>query len=316
MSYNAHPRRIQQIEQLLTTVVACRGIVKYNLPLNDEQKRELLSDIDIAVDILRSHLTSDTPSATDHTISIAPPSSQPYQPPHSTPALFTEQDTNAHEGVVQRNSHEQQALLDLYRMYHSFINVQQNFNLNTFIMRFNDVMSILHDLQSVTDCSYGEFHVQDAEAFEDIVQRIRVFIADLYSIFMEFLRALSETLQKYNVQLDTEKLTSLSTQQHRDEPLLQAPACELTSLFSVYQAHQRLNEKRGLMVRRISEAAAFLEFLKEGQSGDGDTHISKRDEILLQLNNVGRLLQELSHLLTDYEKATATLLFRCNPRRV
>jgi hypothetical protein len=296
----------QQIEHLLTTVVTCRSVVKYNLPLSDEQKHDLMGDIDTALEVLRSFLVPAPASAAAPVASPSPWPAASQSGYLSVPPLS--EDTVPQECFVPSEIAEPKALSDLYRMYHALLSAKQPININTFVVRFNDAMTMLHEIQQRIEVHYGRPQEHEGMTFEETLHRVRVFIADLYYIFMEFIRALSDILQKHNVQLDTEKLTTLSVEQRGMESVVPTPTRDLAPLFGVYEAHQRLNEKRGLMSGRIGDAAAFLEFLKE--SLNGEAKINKQDEILFQIHQVGTLLRELSRLLGDYEQATATLFVR------
>ncbi len=299
MSYEAQSDHIQQFELLMTTVFTCRSIVKYNLTVGEEQKKELLADIDTSLEVLRSYLLTD-PSK---------PALLPSQPTDSSPALYPVEDAILYpvEDAIVPSEHasddnEQQMLQALYKMYHAYMNANQNNSINTFVSRFNDAMLTIQEIQRVVEHSYpaNGIYTRDSTV-EEPLHRVKAFVADIYYIFMEFMRVLSETLQRNNVQLDTEELSSLPGEQAVDEKLPLQP--NLTNLFGAYEAHQRLSQKRGVVAARIADAAAFLEFLKEGFGSD----VNQRDEILSQLNNVIRLLHDVSRLIADYEKAAATL---------
>jgi len=292
MSYEAQSSDAHQLELLMTTVFTCRSVVKYNLTLGEEPKKELLADIDTSLEVLRSYLLTDAKAA-----------SLPPQPTNSSSILSPVQDTLVPSDHAA-NDNEQQILQALYKMYHAYMSMNQNKNLSTFVSRFNDAMATIQEIQRVVERNYqaSDFYTRDTSA-EEPLHRVKVFIADLYYIFMEFMRVLSETLQQNNVQLDTEKLSSLQSGQAADEKL--PSQYNLVSLLGAYEAHQRLSQKRGVVAARIAEATAFLEFLKEGLGADAN----QRDEILSQLNSVIRLLHELSRLVADYEKAAATLFY-------
>jgi oligoribonuclease (3'-5' exoribonuclease) len=51
-----------------------------------------------------------------------------------------------------------------------------------------------------------------------------------------------------------------------------------------------------VIATRITDATAFLEFLKESLAAD----LNRRDEFLSQLNNITQLLHELSCLVADF----------------
>lgn len=304
MSHNTHEYHVQQIEQLITTVATCRGVVKYNLALNDEQKKELLTDIDQALEILRVHLIN---SQSAQPVQQAPQPTTPTQTDALAPAFSSPGSSYGFDNLqvppsVSPQSEEQQKLQALYRMYRSYLDMNQNNNISTFVTRFNEAMATINDIQHMSTPDSHSLYSR-SNPIEEQLQSIRVFIADLYYIFMEFMRALSDTLQQNNVQLDTEKLRSLPGERSGAiNKTLQQPQ-QLISLFDVYASHQKIQEKRGQLNGRIGDATAFLEFLKEGINAEAN----KREEILSQLNNIIRLIQELSYLLTNYEQATATI---------
>ncbi len=156
-------------------------------------------------------------------------------------------------------------------------------------------MTTIQEIQRIVERgSQANDRYTRTSSVEEPLHRVTVFVADLYYIFMEFMRVLSETLQQNDVQIDTEKLRSLPSKQavHEKMPSQYNPV----SLFGVYEAHQRLEQNRGVIAARIVDATAFLEFLKEGLDGNAN----QRDEILSQVNNIIRLLHELSWLVTDY----------------
>ena len=290
MSYEVQPHHIQQFELLMATVFTCRSIVKYNLTLGEEQKKELLADIDTSLEVVRSYLLTN-PSKT------VPLSSQPADP---SPVLSPVEDA-APNGNAS-NDNEQPMLQALYKMYHAYMSINKNNNLVTFVSRFNNVMATIQEIQRMAEHGYlaNSFYARSS-SIDEPLNIVKAFIADIYYAFMEFMRVLSETLQKNNVQLDTEKLSSLQGKQAVDEEL--PSQCNLASLLGVYEAHQQLSQKRGVAAARIVDATAFLEFLKEGLG----TNVNQHDEILSQLNSVIRLLHDVSGLVTDYEKAAATL---------
>lgn len=280
----------QQFELLMTTLFTCRSVVKYNLTLGEEQKKDILTDIDTSLEVVRSSLLT-SPSINVTTASISP------LPANSPPILSLSEETMAPSDIVS-NDNEQHILQNLYRMYHSYIDTNQDKSLTAFVSRFNDAIETIQEIQRTVEYNYQDTR---KTSIEEPFHRVKVFVADLYYIFMEFMRVVSEILQQNNVQLDTEKLNSLQGERTVDEkPPSQH---DLASLCGAYEAHQRLNENRGVIAARIADATAFLEFLKEGLGTD----VNRRDAFVLQLDNVIRLLHELSRLVTDYEKAAATL---------
>lgn len=292
MAYDSPSDHARHFEQLMTTVITCRSVFKYNLTLNNEQKHDLLQDLDQALDLLRLHML--TGSSTPATV----------EPPVEVIAK-TEITPQAAIITYQNEKNDPQTLLALYQMYHSFLDINQHTNMNAFVDRFNDAMVTLRDVQQVIVNNYTSSDLyRGAAPLEEALQSIRVFITDLYYIFMEFMRALSTTLQRNNVYLDTEKLQTIASE-HADGKKTERNTMGL--LLGAYGEHQRLNEKRGLTTRRLGDATTFLEFLKESMSDD--TSLNRREEILSQLTGITRLLKDVAHLLANYEKAAAVFFF-------
>lgn len=292
MSYDA-----QQFEQIMTTVFTCRSVVKYNLVLNEEQKSDLLADIDSALEMLRSYLITGPAPETSTARPSLPQAGPPTTPTSSLLAVSIPKNEPAH------GEREAQTLQALYKMYYAYLDMKQNPNINTFVTRFNDVMSAINDMQQTVENSYGRYDAYARDAsLEESLQHIKMFITDLYTMFMEFIRVLSEVLQQNNVQLDTEKLSSMQNEAlHVEKRLTQR---DLLPLLHIYEAQRQLNARRGYIVNRVNDATALLEFLKE--SLHPATH--KREEIVMQVYNVTKLLHELSRFLTDYERAISSLL--------
>src|SRR5579884_1163028 len=121
MEYDEEKQHSKQVEHLMTTVIACRSMLKYNLPLSDEQKYDLLNDIDTALDILRVFLAPAPPP-------ISAPIPIPFPSPsapraisqsHCVPTVPLKEDTCPYESVIPSGDHERHTLDALYRMYHS-----------------------------------------------------------------------------------------------------------------------------------------------------------------------------------------------------
>jgi len=270
----------------MTTVFTCRSVVKYGLTLGEGQKKELLADIDTSLEVLRSYLLTG-PSMPTNTASLQ------AQPANFSSVLSLSEDAIV-PGDVVTNNNERQILQDLYKMYHAYMSVDRDKNLATFVSRFNDAMVTIHEIQRTVERSYqSNESYRRTSSREEPFQRVKVFMADLYYIFMEFMRVLSEILQKNNVQLDTEELRL--SQDGRNIDGRQLSQYNLGSLFGISEAHQRLRRKRDVIVARITEATAFLEFLKESLGTD----LNRRDEFLSQLDTIIGLLHELSCLIAD-----------------
>ncbi|GHO83365.1 hypothetical protein [Dictyobacter formicarum] len=300
MSYDASRH---QFEHIIATIFTCRSVVKYNLTLSENQKSELLDDIDTALEVLRTQLiTTTSPELEKVTVPRSQNKGMLVSVTGSEPAIQKKEST----GIDQ-------TLQALYRMYHIYLDTQQTTNINTFVTRFNDIMTILNDLQRLIEANYSSYETFVYQISpDDPLQRIRVFIADLYYIFMEFVRLLSEVLQQNNVHLDTDKLTSMQgdpdiklLSSYRDdfEEEHTGAHYDFTSLAHVYASHQQLDKIKHLS-NQVADSTAFLEFLKEN-IGTG-TH--KRDEIAAKITLAVQLLADMQGLLLEYGHAASFLL--------
>ncbi|MBO0780263.1 MAG: hypothetical protein J2P37_15670 [Ktedonobacteraceae bacterium] len=281
----------QQFDQLLDTFVACRSAVRYNSTLSEEHKRALIADIDQAVRFLRSYLVARAPldgytNTSPHLQTGIPPS-----------PVATQQEWQA--PYEQAKDIEDSKLRTLYRFYHTYLNMQQNNNVEAFVTRFNGVMAAINEMQSMLE------YTQRSQSATHPLEQVTSFIADLYYMFVELLRALSETLEDNDTHIDTEELELSGLQGHfagytgvSRWPQLLIP------LIKTYEMHQRLNMQLGRLTHRISDTTAFLEFLEERLNIEQE----KREAIIKQLNSTSRLLKDLSLLLVDYEIAAAIVL--------
>jgi hypothetical protein len=303
MSQDASMPHTQPLEQVIATIFACRSVVKYNLTLSEEQKHVLLDDIDSAVDVLRSQMipSSSLPPEVDGN-TIATHASGKIELVPFTPD--TPKEASIDDGGWQ-------TLQALYRMYHTYLNSQQGISISTFVRRFNDVMTIINEVQQFITShagSYEDFARQISGEGGDPLEHLRVFVADIYYIFMEFIRVLSETLQQNNVCLDTEKLSSMQGEEPNTAKLIHPYAegtLDMLSLHEIYENHRRLAILKNYMTDRITESTVFLEFVKERVG----VPAHKREEVTTQINKVNALLADLAGLLAEYEKTTSFLLY-------
>ncbi|MDQ2907298.1 MAG: hypothetical protein M3Y81_27640 [Chloroflexota bacterium] len=288
MSDKAQSDPVQLFEHAMTTVLTCRSIVRYNTPLTDEQKSDLLADIDTAVRFLRERLVANTAIETNM---VMPQLLQAGIPPAGTPqANLSDEDDD---------TGDERTLRALYRIYHTYSGKQQG-NTRVLTGRFNEVLAALNEVEGLLEKS------QDLEPHHayatGLLQGVGGFIADLYCLFMEFVRALAGALEGCNVYIDTEEISSMH--RHCPENKLPANPGQAPTLVDVYRTHQQLNTAQGTISGSISEAAAFLIFLEEGLESDLD----KRDEVVRQLHRIRQLLHDLANLLASYENAMAILL--------
>ncbi len=291
MSGNAPDSQAQGLEQAMSTVFACRSVVKYNMALSSEQKEELIAEIDTSLQFLRESLIT---HASDQ---VQPPRLQFQQ------ALAPVPLPDAPQPEARRD--ERRTLQELYRIYHAYIDTQQSNNIGTFVVRFDAVIGALNEIQHCIEKSRD----RQEPCGEDPLHRVRAFIADLYYMFMELVRTLSNALEGSDVHIDTEEHSSMqdihdlrSTQEEQAILSLQ----RLTPLMNVFREHQQLNETRDALTSRISDTTAFLIYLEENLAGD----LPKRDEVVSHLYKVSILLGDLAYLVTGYEDAVSLVLDR------
>src|SRR6266496_4388393 len=119
MSGNAPGRQAQGLEHAMSTVFACRSVVKYNTVLSAEQKDELIAEIDTSLQFLRESLIV-------HATEQAKPPQLQFQQ-----SLMALSSPVVAQPDAQRD--EQRTLQELYRIYHAYIDTQQSNNIGTFV---------------------------------------------------------------------------------------------------------------------------------------------------------------------------------------
>ncbi|MBA2681815.1 MAG: hypothetical protein H0U76_25895 [Ktedonobacteraceae bacterium] len=299
MPHDAQHYHSQQFEHIIATVFTCRSIIKYNLTLSSEQKEELFKDIDTSLEALRSYLI--TP------LSEMDNAAMDLQSAQSSVSSVSETDALSSESAQIELSSEKQILHSLYKVYHSYMDEKQSPNISTFMKRFNEALSAINEIQQNIQSVSVSSASQDRIASS--LQDLRMFISDLYSMFMEFIRIVSDLLQQSDVDSTTEHLSSSSTttsylqgqtvQQERKDSKR-----DLTVLSQAYTTHQQLDRLKGDLAGRVREVTTFLNFLKQNVANTA----SGREELIVRLNYATNLLDDMSRLLTEYEKAASTLL--------
>lgn len=277
-----------QFEHAMTTMFTCRSVIKFNTMLSNEQRQELIRDIDQSLQFLRSGF-----------ISASPPQMPKGPPQHSAPTQASSPSSNLAE---KGSSDEREALQALYRMYHIYRDQHQGSE--SFVTRFTNAMSAISAIQTALEqCRVPG--IADARPLDYVC----AFIADLYYVFVEFIRALSEILEANDALVDTEQL-SPKQPPLADSEILRDPhqtlhdTHHLALLYRIYEAQQCLNTRYGPINQRVQEAKAFLVFLEEVLCGG----TNKREEFMLQFSCVSRLLSDLAVLVEDYERAASILL--------
>jgi hypothetical protein len=281
MEDEAIQNSMQSLEQTMSTVFACRSVVKYNSALSEEQKKELLNEIDISLHYLRESL-----------IEHASVQTKPQRPQFQQ-AVIPSPTANLEKPNREQGKHA--ALQELYRIYYTYIDAKQCNNISTFVVHFDAVVLALNEVQHLLEKNQDVF----TQSTEDPLRCIRAFIADLYYIFMELVRNLSNTLEENNIHIETDEHTSLqeaySSGGEQDTFSLQC----LAPLSDVYAEHQRLN-----VSSRIKESMAFLIYLEESLA----EALPKHTEIVSHLYEVSTVLGDLSYLIARYEDVVGLML--------
>jgi flagellar biosynthesis chaperone FliJ len=271
-----------QFEHALTTMFACRSVIKYNSPLNNDQRQDLIRDIDQALQFLRSGF-----------ISSAPVQTRIMSPAYSMPAQVSPPSSALGQ---KGGDNERETLRALYRLYYVYRDGCQPQGSEAFISRFTNAMSALSEIQAALE-QRGIPGM--AEAYP--IDYVCAFIADLYYVFVEFMHSLAEILEVNETLVETEQLSLKQSYQADSEAL---DAHRLTLLYKIYEAQQCLTSRYGPVNKRVQEAQAFLSFLEETMcSGE-----NKQGECMLQFSCVSRLLNDLAKLVEDYEQAVFMLL--------
>jgi hypothetical protein len=285
--------RLAQFEQAVTTLITCRSVVRHFTILGEAQQKELLTEIDATLQFLRASLLARTIETTER--ASAP---EPQQP--ESGALIVREEDGEHTHA------EQYTLKTLYKMYYTFLSDGRGDTISSFSARFSEAMSLLSDAEgTMTIAPAGNaFAYPYPAAVQDSLDRVRSFIVDLYYMLLEFLRAVSGVLQAHEIHIDTEELYPLP-----ERPATRAgehTGPDLRPLAGVYEKHQQINERRGALSCRVSNATVLLEFLEERLTASRD----RSDETIRQINETTQLLRDLACLLSGYESAALLLLRR------
>src|SRR5262249_40583021 len=161
------------------------------------------------------------------------------------------------------------ALGALYRMYHIYRDQHQGSD--SFVTRFTNAMSAISAIQAALEqCRVPG--IADARPLDYVC----AFIADLYYVFVEFIRSLSEILEASDAAVETENLSPKQVLTADSETLRDTH--HLALLYRIYEAQQCLNARYGPINQRVQEAKAFLVFLEEVLCGGAN----KREEFMLQ----------------------------------
>jgi hypothetical protein len=295
----------QRIEQAIATTFTCRSVIKYTSSLNEEQKNELLADIDTMLKFLRDRsLVPSVPA--DASMNSYPASSAAQRQQAEVHSSNVGADKGAEKDGEGDDKMFKQRLSEIYRVVELYLSTKNDDGTSEFMTGFRAAMAALDDVQVIAmQNRYAGFNA-DSQHVEDLLEKVRTSISDVYLLYTEFARTICNALEGSGIYIDTEELSSIALERSmskvRRKPTRGAP--DFSLLLKVYETHLQLNEKKGTIASRIDDATAFLIFLMENLGIDVD----KRDTVIVQLNKIARLLDDLSNLLSKYESSVSVLL--------
>lgn len=299
---------VQQYEQAIATIIACRTIIQYDTPLRKEQKDEIVVELDTALHFLQKRLIAN--SAVDAFAEIPP--FAPLQPEMLAELMaddldmeeplekqVDEADGTTTERTVQKQEAPEPLMHNLYKLYHIYFSTEPGKGIHALEVRYKRTLEMLDEVRLF---AAEQFARSTGERIGQHLSQVQGYISAIYYMFQEFSAILTSILENKNIVIETEELTSLKkyaegNQQHivlRDvSPLLRA-----------YGAYMQFQQHRGGITRRVSDALAFFIFL-EDRMGTKDV---RRQEMIEQLRNVSDLLHEMSSLLVEFGQAFSATL--------
>ena len=281
----------QLLQQAITTTITCRTIIKYNSNLSDEQKAEILEEIENTLGLLEKHLEA-SPTLENGSLPI------PEQPLWRPVGAVDRENEERFPADAQEDLYI--SLQNLYRLYQSYLSNKPGKGIAALETRYRAVMSALNQIQELAE------QTQNAAPgnidIERSLVRVRGFVTAIYCMFREFALLLSNIIDGKNIDMDTEALALLP--QLSLVLLQQQRVRDITPLIEVYGRHLCLQERKGALADCVREASAFLVFLEENLSQT----FARRKEIIAQIKTIAGLLTELTGLLADYEQAIETII--------
>lgn len=276
--------RNQSLRQAIATTITCRTIIKYNSNLSEEQKAEILGEIESTLGFLEKRL--DSPLESDSALI-------PEKPLASSTGAADEERAPA-GGQEDRYI----SLQNLYRLHQSYLSNKPGRGIAALETRYRIVMGVLDQVQELA----GQNVAPGNSDIERLLGRVRGFVTALYCMFREFALLLSNIVDGKTIDMDTEALALLP--KHSLALLQEQRVRDITPLIEVYDKHLRLQERKGALTACAREAGALLVFLAENLSQT----FARRKEIAAQIKTIAGLLNELTDLLTDYGQAIANII--------
>lgn len=278
----------QRFQQAIATTITCRSIIKYNSTLSNEQKAEVLAEIESSLTFLEARLAAN--ATIDSGVALSP---QKLVDLLVAEAKGEEDEEQATTFPANEPEPRELALKNLHKLYHAYLSNEPGKGIPALEMRYKTVMGLLDQVQTSTSAATN---ANDPSA-ERMLHRVRGFVSAIYCMFREFALLLSNIVEGKNIDMDTEALAQLQMYSH--EQTKQQVLRDITPLMGVYRTHLQLQEHKGTLTSCARDATAFLIFLEEclGQN------FSRRAELIGQLKSITGLLNELARLLTEYEQA-------------
>jgi hypothetical protein len=297
---------VQQYEQAIATIIACRTIIKYDTPLRKEQKDEIVVELDTVLQFLQKRLVAN--SAVDAFAEIPP---FPPLQPEIFAELMADDMEEALEGEVdeaggttaERTVQKQEApeplMHNLYKLYHSYLSMEPGKGIQALVERYKRAMELLDEVRLLTAELFAR---STGERIGRNLSQVQGFISAIYSMFQEFSAVLASILENKNIMIETEELTSL--QKYAEGSQQHILLRDVSPLLRAYGAYMQFQQHRGGITRRVSDALAFFIFLEDKMGMEG----VRKQEMIEQLRNVSDLLHEISSLLVEFEQAFSKTL--------
>jgi hypothetical protein len=285
----------QAFQQAIATTVTCRTLIKYNSNLSNEQKEEILGDIETTLAFLGKRLEMNTSIESNTALS----------PEKLADLLLSDIEIGGEEKEVAPQAEHELSLRHLHRLYRTYLSNEPDKGIAALEARYKTVMNLLDRLQELAELR------RDATAndltVDELLSRIRGFVTALYCMFREFASLFSKVIEGQSIDIDTEAMALLQGYPH-DE--MQQLVRDITPLVYLYDKQRQAQQQTGLLRENVRDAQAFLIFLQEclGQT------FARRQEIVSQIKSTANLLNELSALLTDYELTVAQIIMQSPSR--
>src|SRR5579863_5761258 len=207
MSDEAQDNHAHQFERAIATVFTCRSIIKYNSTLSEVQKNELLTDIDETVHFLQKRLTANKAIETNLLFSHL----HQFGPLSASRTPESEVENDDYDSMKQKFD-------SLYKLYQYYFDARPGHGTGAFTARFNDVMSTIDQIQHLVEKHIDPFSRMPLA--EDYLHKIRGYVADMYTVFIEFARATSNALQGQNIYIDTDKQATMQQSEGEETPAI------------------------------------------------------------------------------------------------